>query len=222
METHDELRSSLKTALVDMGRATGDGFILPGSDQMLTNALGITLGLRWALANGATARLHTYAPRHQNERASHFTDVPAQTWRHFEPNWHRYSFLLDLYVEEWSGSRKDRTEHPIVGAEIEAYPNHGVDDNIDTNDYQWDFYKLLHVRVPRRLFVACARKDRLVALERTLVAAHERTRQSAGARGDRLAILLLPGGEHEWNQVRLGVSHGRNQLRFVYATQPAS
>jgi hypothetical protein len=42
-----------------------------------------------------------------------------------------------------------------ISGESEVCPTHGVGDSVTTaDDYSWDFFKLLAVRSPTRLFVA--------------------------------------------------------------------
>lgn len=217
METHAGLVGAVERALVDMGLGddTGRPPSLPGSDQMMTNALGLTLALRWARSSVSTAcrgRLHTYAPEHVNERTSHFEGVPKADFRKMKPRWHRYSFLVDVFIEEWRSSGARMTEVPVLAAEVEGHPGHGVADDIDHNDYQWDFYKLVHVRAPRRLFVASARADRLDELTTSLSAAWTRTREAVANENDRLAVVLLPARGIQWVDTRVGVALGKGPL----------
>jgi hypothetical protein len=188
---------------------------LPGTDQMKVNGLGISLGMRWAKATRSkSSRLFYYAPEHDNGRTSHFRQVPAGcqqiTWRRRD-----YGFLADLFIEETIRSPSGRVEQPVLAAEVEAYPRHGVRDDIDTNDYQWDFYKLLHVIAPRRLFVACTQKNQLDHLQRALGNAWKRTRHVLPRATDELAIVLLPAGETERAYVRVGTVYGVGELTFT-------
>lgn len=215
MNSHQAVVRALRQVLEDMGRVEAGQVLLPGPDQMQVNALGIALAYRWARSSvSSMARLHTYACEHQNGRTSHFEGVPALDRVAIEQRWHRYSFLADVFFEEWVGPKAQRRELPVLAAEIEAYPQHGTDDDIDKNDYQWDFYKLLHVIAPKRLFVACTRVERIDAVAASLVAARERTRRATGLDADRLAVVLLPAGERQWQAVRVGIAKGRGPLEM--------
>lgn len=220
METAERLWADLQATLTDLRGL--ERRRLPGPDQMLTNALGITLAHRWGRRDSHNLeRLHTYAPQHLNGRSgiSHFTAVPAKEKRELRTNRHVYSFLLDFFVEERKANGK---EVPVVGAEIEAYPRHGVSDDIDTNDYQWDFYKLLHVRVPRRLFVACAARGGHQVLMKSLKNAWWRTSDVVAQEKDQLAVILLPAGSTETKDVWLGIAAGRSALQFSPAPDLAA
>ena len=61
--------------------------------------------------------------------------------------------MLDFVV--FPARPQGGAECALLTMESEVYPRHGVKGDVDgDNDYAWDFFKLLWVPAPRRLFVA--------------------------------------------------------------------
>jgi hypothetical protein len=187
---------------------------LPGRDQLRTNRFGVHLAWLWATDGmmGPKSNVHLYAAEHAMPNGSHLQDVEPVV-RDAGAHLHRYEFLTDVFVERYDG--KQRRAEPLVAAEIEASPNHGVNyvfEGEGYSDYLWDFTKLLYVRSPKRLFVACTLKgEPLDVLTRTLSRGY-RDANLAQTDGDTIAVLL-PAGETEKPEVRFGCLQG-GELTF--------
>jgi hypothetical protein len=102
---------------------------------------------------------------------------------------------------------------PLLTAECEVHAQHGTGRNMLGDDgYAWDFYKLLQVASPLRLFLArvgaCEgipgqqRRDELVETLQGLVRA---CRGNLLRPGDELGVVILPeqGKGEEWRDARL-------------------
>lgn len=128
-----------------------------------------------------------------------WTDDPRRT---HEP----YEVLVDFIFHEWD------SQHPIwLTAESELYAEHGVGDSLtSSDDYSWDFYKLLVVPSPFRLFVARvgdsgvetgdARCDTLVRSLSTMVQSWGRSLLRIN---DELGVVLLPENGQQWQDLRI-------------------
>jgi hypothetical protein len=123
--------------------------------------------------------------------------------------WIRKGFLADVFVERQES--KNVRDRPLLAAEIEAAPDHVIGLDATDRGYLWDFYKLVHVRAPKLLFVACTTKSRLEELSNAIVIAARATRSIRNP-DDELAVILLPAGATEAQHVRMGVSRGQQEL----------
>jgi hypothetical protein len=102
--------------------------------------------------------------------------------------------LLDFSVHDW-----EQKVFLVTGeSEVGAY--HGVGDSITTaDDYSWDFFKLLAVRSPFRLFFARVGTQsraepvdkRIAKLERSLVTLVDWCGSTLLGPGDELGVVLL-------------------------------
>lgn len=116
--------------------------------------------------------------------------------------------LLDFTVHDW-----DAHVFRVTG-ESEVFALHGVGDSVTTaDDYSWDFFKLLAVRSPMRLFVARVgtryRDDPVAGRIATLEASLKRIVEWCGAR------LMTP--EDELGAVILGASkEAAHSSRILY------
>jgi hypothetical protein len=114
--------------------------------------------------------------------------------------------LLDFTVHDWEA-------HVFcVSGESEVGSTHGVGDSLTTaDDYSWDFFKLLAVRSPFRLFVARVgtrhREDTVAARIATLEASLTRIVTWCGgqllAPEDQLGVLLLAASKEAATSSRL-------------------
>ncbi len=205
-------------ALVEKALGATCGDRLPGRDQLRTNRFGVHLAWLWAIDDqkGRKSNIHVYAAEHAMPNGSHLQDLkPVVDAMHAQT--HRREFLTDVFVERYDGKR--RRAQPLLAAEIEASPNHGVEyayEGEGRSDYLWDFTKLLYVRVPKRLFVACTLKgENLDVLSETLVCGYQDA--CLGKTDGDAAVVLLPAGHTERKEVRLGrVAGGRLAFRRLW------
>ena len=116
--------------------------------------------------------------------------------------------LLDFTLLDW-----ESYNHVLLSAESEMYAKYGVGGSVTHKDnYSWDFYKLLLVPSPRRLFFARVgtsdgsdaekRIDKLVRTLKEMIIspyAHNLLRE-----GDQLAIFIFPetGSNDMWTHSR--------------------
>lgn len=122
-----------------------------------------------------------------------------------------YEIVLDFSVHDWQANSP-----VLLTAESEMFAGHGVGDELTrAHDYSWDFFKLMLVRSPLRLFLArvgaignesgCTRRDALVASLKHIVELygeqllHER---------DELGGVVLPEDRTEWRDARFFVVNG--------------
>jgi hypothetical protein len=190
------------------------GGVLPGRDQLKTNSVGIHVAWQWATdgVRGPRSNMYVYASGHNCARGSHWEGVRdivdgagAQV--------REYQFLTDIYIERWD--RKQAVSRPLLVGEVEAWPSHATGyayEGKGRNDYLCDFSKLLYVLAPLRLFVACVPFQKMTELEKTL-SRGLRDAPSACRSGSELAVILLPTGEEQFENVRVGVA-GANGLVF--------
>lgn len=204
------LRSLLKDAVDAV-----TGGVLPGRHQPTTNSIGIYLAWRWALEGerGPRSNVYVYASKHPTAAGvDHFTRLPPSMKEELGPRLREYQFLTDVFITRHS--RQNAIERTLLAAEIEASPNHRVEyayEGDNYNDYLWDFSKLLHVKAPKHLLVACAPPERLGTLAETLAQGYRDARGVQGA--EETCVCLLP-STTDWSEVRLGVVDDTGELRF--------
>ena len=118
----------------------------------------------WALAfflKAAKDRLSRFRGAHATVcpkgKDNHYRQILDALWTPFKGEHWPHEMLVDFSVLDW------RLRSPILlTAESEVAPRHGVKDSITRDDdYSWDFFKLLVIPSPRRLFFA-----RVGAIER--------------------------------------------------------
>jgi hypothetical protein len=103
-----------------------------------------------------------------------------------------------------------------LGAESEMAPVYGVGDSLTrADDYSWDFFKLLQVTVPNRLFFArvgrgwdgVAGADRRPALAETLKRISTKYAPQFIRQGDGVGLVVLPSERTQWEDVRVIVAN---------------
>lgn len=113
--------------------------------------------------------------------------------------------MLDLTVQDWGAPSPF-----LATCESEMCATWGVGDDIDgVNDYSWDFFKLLAVPSPFRLFIGrvgpdggIAGEERRDALVHSLKAVHDRYPVLRGG-GEMAAVLLTDrDAANEWRDSR--------------------
>jgi hypothetical protein len=184
-----------------------DAMPLPGDRQLLTNCVGTTIAWEWARAGelGNPSNMRLYCARH--EMKSSLSHMPKWLEDQLGERWVEKDFLTDVFVER----QESQGDRPLLAAEVEAAPNQVIQlDGLDRG-YLWDFYKLVHVRAPKLLYVACTKKGYLDHLERALIKVSLATRRLRTPE-DTLAVVLLPAGATEITEVRVGVSQGLDDL----------
>ena len=108
-------------------------------------------------------------------------------------------YMLDVTV--YRGDSDPYT--PLATAESEAYAEHEARDSSssDTSDYLWDFYKLLQVPSPLRVFIARVRGiERCKVLERRLEQFCTKYYCQCLSEGDRVFTLVLPMDQQNYAQ----------------------
>lgn len=148
--------------------------------------------------------MYVYALKRSTPRGVDlFERLPASMREELGPRLRDQQFLSDVFIT--SRSPQSTGGQTLLAAEIEALPNPLV------RYYLWDFSKLLHVKAPKHLFVACAPPERLGTLADTLAQGYRDARGVQGA--DETCVCLLP-STTDWSEVRLGVVDDTGALRF--------
>jgi hypothetical protein len=118
----------------------------------------------------------------------------------------KFESLIDLTVYE---NDKDPFVC-VLSAESEAFPSHDIekDSTSDNSDYLWDFFKLLHVPSPFRIFLARTtmyreheKLDRVKTLQDRLQSFTEMYNQTCLSDGDKIFTIVLPTAKKHYSHV---------------------
>lgn len=119
--------------------------------------------------------------------------------------------LLDFSFKHYTVARPN-----CFAAESEMAPVHGVGGSLDrADDYSWDFFKLLQVVVPNRLFFArvgrgwdgVAGDQRRPILIEKLKSICSKYAGQFLLEGDSVGIVVLPSEVRQWHDVRIVVGN---------------
>lgn len=119
--------------------------------------------------------------------------------------------LLDFSFKHYTVARPN-----CLAAESEMAPVHGVGGSLDrADDYSWDFFKLLQVTVPNRLFFArvgrgwdgVAGAERRPILIDTLKRICTKYAQQLVRKDDSVGLVVLPSERKQWQDVRVIVGN---------------
>jgi hypothetical protein len=134
--------------------------------------------------------------------------------------------LLDFTLKQY-----DRTTCNLLTMESEMFRGHGVGVTLDhPDDYSWDFYKLLQVVSPMRVFVARVGRrsgekrsasQRRVTLLNNLRSLADGYSPQMIANGDIVGIIILPASGREWAEVQCatGTAKKSGVLTWAMATR---
>lgn len=206
---NEHLRNLLRESVTAV---CGKGAGLPVS-QALTNAVGLRMAWQWAqeaLAPGDDP-VTLYAAAHRTKDGLR---LPLSKLRHrkhviYEP----YEFISDVFVTRCA----NKIESPLVAAEIEAFPGHGVtyEDCRTTKGYWWDLEKLMYVKAPKKLFVARCHTKKLPELARTLESKWRE--MHVALKTDEWALVLLPAAPTHVDCVQVATAGPGEEVEFVAA-----
>jgi len=150
------------------------------------------------------------APFHgENEDLRFRTDMIEDLWKKNSTREHEAcEVLLDFSVHNW-----DSPFPILMTSESETFAQHGAGASISNIDgYSWDFYKLLVVPSPKRLFfarVGTIRKEKGVERRDSLCKTLKTILEDWGygkaflREGDELGIIIIPELASEWKDLRL-------------------
>jgi hypothetical protein len=177
--------------------------------------------LRAAQARCFGPRMMFSAPFHGPKHVPHRQQLLDKVWPSRKRLAHSpYEVMLDFSIHNWDAGRP-----VLLTAESEMYAEGGTGDSLEgEDDYSWDFYKLLLVASPVRLFIARVgerwitqtRLQRGTVRRNQLVKSLSNIVSWGGAStlqpGDELGVVILPEAPAEWRDLRvLWLDHG--QLR---------